>query len=94
MATEREASTALARAMGLPVSKDSKEAISSERASRASAILCSQSARSSRPILDHNVRASSAALTAFSTSFKPDLGILAITSPVAGFKSSKKCFAG
>ena len=26
--------------------------------------------------------------------FKPDLGILAITSPLAGFKSSKKYFTG
>ena len=74
--------------MGLPVSNDSNEAISSDFDSKLSAILSNHIVRFSKLNPAQFFLAKSAALTACSTSLELDLGMCAIISPVAGFMSS------
>ena len=84
--TDLVASTFLAKVIGFPVSLDSSFATSSNLFSSSLAIFFNQLARSLIVRFDHRGNAFFAALTAKSISLKSDLGIVAIKSPVAGFK--------
>ena len=84
LSIERCASTRRASASGLPVSLDSRCAISSLRCSRPSAILSSQSARSSMVRDAQSLRARIAACAATSTSAFFERAIVPISCPVAG----------
>lgn len=78
------------RARGFPVLRHSASAISSARASTASAILSSSFCRADGVASRQTGKAAAAAAIAASTSVAPDRGEDAYTSPVTGSVTSRR----